>query len=417
MEPQQPETPEPPTSSEELLRRYEQGERDFRGVVLPKAKLRGTVLRDAYFEGSHLEGADLRAVHLEGAYLSDAHLDGAELGEAHLEGANLTGANLEGANLSDAYLEEAILIDARLEGADLRFAHLERAQLINADCTRAEFRDANLEGAYLDSSRFFGAILIGASLKRAVVTETDLSGADLRGSRGLRFDSTLTANTHFDHAPWLGGLDAQGIRDWWCSRPRRNNLDLLFRAPVWRQLRESYTGIWASIHLVVLLVFLAPYIARTVFWRGVNEAQTALVEAQGAVLDKITTVPGQPPIDAAKLGARRKVTRLTPCLRTKCETVPVWRLLINAEAGFWPAAVGPVLLVLYNLLRLYLLVAVDSLRSREDVEGRSPAWNEYRHLFAFHWCFRFLFIVALSRLLIEVPAMLFAPVEIPASGG
>jgi len=75
----------PPTSAEELLRRYAEGERDFES-----ANLSGANLVRANLSGAKLRNAKLRGANLVRANLSDADLVGANLRKAKLCSANLT---------------------------------------------------------------------------------------------------------------------------------------------------------------------------------------------------------------------------------------------------------------------------------------------------------------------------------------
>ena len=76
-------------NTQELLKRYNNGERDFSG-----ANLRGASLRDANLRGANLCCADLCWADLRGANLRGANLRGASLRDANLRGANLRDANL-----------------------------------------------------------------------------------------------------------------------------------------------------------------------------------------------------------------------------------------------------------------------------------------------------------------------------------
>jgi uncharacterized protein YjbI with pentapeptide repeats len=116
--------------SQELVRRYKNGERQF-----PKV--------------------DLRLADLEGADLREIDLGGADLTGANLRRANLFYANLEQANLSQANLEEAGLFQTNLRGADLSKANLRRAYL-----SKAELTDAIVTNQQLAQS----TVLVGARL-------------------------------------------------------------------------------------------------------------------------------------------------------------------------------------------------------------------------------------------------------------
>src|ERR671925_240447 len=81
---------------DELLKRYQAGERNFRCVSLVRAKLAGAKLAYADLTGANLTGADLTGADLTDVRLAGADLTGAILTEAILTGADLTGADLAG---------------------------------------------------------------------------------------------------------------------------------------------------------------------------------------------------------------------------------------------------------------------------------------------------------------------------------
>jgi hypothetical protein len=151
------------TGTNELLERYEQGERDLQGLDLSRVSLRG-----ANLSGANLSGANLAKADLAHADLSRTILRGANLGFVNLAGADLTGADLRGANLG-----QAKLLQARLG-----LANLSRANLRGADLSYA-----NLEQTQLEQTRLQGATLVGVSFAGASLVLTDLKEADLRESR------------------------------------------------------------------------------------------------------------------------------------------------------------------------------------------------------------------------------------------
>ena len=126
----------------ELIQRYLDGERDFSGVDLPKAKLSQADLREINLGSANLQGADLK-----GANLQDADLSWAKLQEADLRGALLTNADMSYANLRKANLFGADLENANLDSANLREADLSGTNMQGADLT-----DAILGGAILPES-------------------------------------------------------------------------------------------------------------------------------------------------------------------------------------------------------------------------------------------------------------------------
>jgi len=156
---------------EEFVRKVLAGERNFKGITLPKCfdlnECKNFPEVQAYLRSQNLEENPLYLSHIEwervkakGLYLPFVIALQADLRGANLERADLRGANLERANLERADLRGANLGAAYLGGADLRGAYLGGANL-----ERADLRGANLGAAYLGGA--------------------DLRGADLRGARNL----------------------------------------------------------------------------------------------------------------------------------------------------------------------------------------------------------------------------------------
>lgn len=124
----QAKTGEPPMGAEEVMRRYDSGERDFS-------------LADLI--GADLRGANLRGVNLRGANLSQANLSSANLRWANLHGVDLRNANLAKANLREADLGGAVLDGTDLSGVNLSGTKVTPEQLAEV---------ASLKGAIMPNS-------------------------------------------------------------------------------------------------------------------------------------------------------------------------------------------------------------------------------------------------------------------------
>lgn len=220
----------------------------------------------------------------------------------HLEWAELENARLEHADLEGAHLEHAYLRDAHLEHAILRDSHLEHANLFGASLEHADLRRAYLENATL--------------------LEADLSSAELRDARGLRFDDNP-------------------IRD---IRIEGNARD------PWSVLRRSYTGPWFFAHLLLLVIFFAPYAGKVV-------ALTGVAEAYALVSELIPVLEGEP------ISVSFRLTR-------------AFNVLIGIEQGC-PAFVFALVVVGYNGLRAVLTLRVSMLRDAEERSVISPRLAEY----------------------------------------
>ena len=138
-------------TTDELLARYNAGERDFNGIELIRIPERDG------FEGPilGLEGANLQGIGLRGANLEDIWFV-----ETNLTRADLFGASLIHASLADAILKETNLFSVNLTKAVCYRADFSGAILEQMNATDASFIDATLdyfECAVLARANFQGA--------------------------------------------------------------------------------------------------------------------------------------------------------------------------------------------------------------------------------------------------------------------
>ncbi|MCT7949511.1 pentapeptide repeat-containing protein [Ancylothrix sp. C2] len=204
--------------TEEILRKYAAGVRDFQAANLCEANLSRATLSGANLSQANLSIANLGGANLSGANLSHAKLNVAKLNGANLNGANLNGADLNVANLiradlSDASLIQAALIRAELIRVDLSRANLSEANLNGASLREAKLRQANLAGANLSEADLTNASLKAANLERSTLRETDLRGADLSGAN-LRNAELRRANLS---GAKLIGADLSGANLRWAD--------------------------------------------------------------------------------------------------------------------------------------------------------------------------------------------------------
>ncbi|WP_414527040.1 pentapeptide repeat-containing protein [Nodularia chucula] len=146
-------------TTDELLARYNAGERNFAGVEI--LRIVGEMGERDGVSGliTGLEGADLRGINLRGANLGTVDLSGADLTEADLFGAYLGEAGLVKTILRDANLFSANLSSATLNGADLTGSDLTHVKAIGASFIRAKigyFEHADLTNANFQYCDFYG---------------------------------------------------------------------------------------------------------------------------------------------------------------------------------------------------------------------------------------------------------------------
>jgi len=103
----------PPTSAEELLRRYAMGERRFPEADIPDgACFKGVVLAGAVFEHAWLSDADFRGADLRGVVFRQSNVK-----VSNFSGADLRGASFPETHVCAAIFAGALLDDASFEGA------------------------------------------------------------------------------------------------------------------------------------------------------------------------------------------------------------------------------------------------------------------------------------------------------------
>ncbi|MEH2240309.1 pentapeptide repeat-containing protein [Nostoc sp.] len=138
-------------TAEELLARYADGERDFRGIELIQSA----------------EEPQDNMIDLQKAILRDINLRGAYLRQADLSEADLTGADLFGVSLESAWLKRAIVRDANLYSANLHWCSLHEADLRGTNLAQMNATSAFFCGANISSFEF--AILIKTNFRNAYI--------------------------------------------------------------------------------------------------------------------------------------------------------------------------------------------------------------------------------------------------------
>ncbi|WP_414527041.1 pentapeptide repeat-containing protein [Nodularia chucula] len=163
-------------TTDELLARYNAGERNFAGVE---------ILRIVGEMGER-DGVDGQITGLEGADLRGINLRGANLEKLDLSGADLTGADLFGAYLGEAGLVKTILRDANLFSANLSSATLNGADLTGSDLSQVNASSAVFIGATIGYFEY--AVLIDANFQGAI-------GMLINGHFNLIWDTTMPDGT------------------------------------------------------------------------------------------------------------------------------------------------------------------------------------------------------------------------------
>lgn len=94
--------------AQELIAKYRQGERNFKGVNLKDENLAWENLSGSNFEGANLESVNFKGSILHEVTFQGANLSFSDLSSAELINTNLRDAKLQGANLSSTQLDSSI---------------------------------------------------------------------------------------------------------------------------------------------------------------------------------------------------------------------------------------------------------------------------------------------------------------------
>lgn len=282
-------------------------------------------------------------IHLEHANLAKANLSYAYLGEAHLEHANLVGTNLTNAFLSRAHLEDAKLVHAHLVGANSGSARLENADL----------HLANLAGAMLPWTQLENADLRDCYLRNAKLQNANLDRADVRMATGIYFDSN-----------------------------RINLMRIRGDAPdPWSVLRRKYTGPLFFVHIILLVLFFAPWGARALYLSALAQGQdwTAVqMDTLGETIFHRVLVPARDsPIGGRKTYeiARRFNEQEQQFYDSHERRSVIWALMTGGN-GIWGFGMA-LIVILYNGLRALLTLKVSTLRDAEERSSITPSLVEY----------------------------------------
>ena len=355
---------------------------DLSGLDLNGANLREANLNGANLKGTKLEGADLVEARLKRANLERAHLTRANLKKANLsskhsgilpeeffpKGAptNLKLATLKGAIIQNADLEGSSLEGANLEGADLRGARLIGANfstyVSGSNLLDAVFKNTNLRGARLNFANLRGADLAGALLERASLEGAKMDGAKLLGADLKETDLTVMSELL---------LDASDI-----ARVRIGRRPLI----PYFQLCQLYTGNRFLVILALSVLALSPYVLEAMMWRATGQVAAAASNLE--LLD---------------------------------ETEPM--RILSLVTGWKDGAVQfslTVVLLIYNVLRVFVTMRMGDLRHAQELSDISPRLGEYIWLWRVHKYFlRWVFFAAMAIATWKVGLLLWEEIPVP----
>ena len=174
---------------EELLVRYDDGERNFAGI-----KLIYSYGAPTHYSGIDLKGIVLRDINLRGAYFEQISMVGIDL-----TGADLGGVFMHCCNVSNAIIRNANLCAANLGGSSFIGSDLRGSLLDYMDASVASFRQAKMSGR---------------AFEQAILAQTDFQGTDITNRRicsrwNLIWNTTMPDGSVIEGPQWGNGHDAK----------------------------------------------------------------------------------------------------------------------------------------------------------------------------------------------------------------
>ncbi|MEO1373843.1 MAG: pentapeptide repeat-containing protein [Cyanobacteria bacterium J06635_10] len=198
--------------SEEIVKRYEAGERNLASVDLRKIHIyytcfmevdfSGASLQKSFFENIYLVNTNFSCANLERAgfsgYLISCDLSNTNLREVNFKGTNLTGVDLTGADLTSANLSGAKLIGTNLRNANLTGTKITESTIF-CNTIMPDGRIENKSPKVIDAQEL---------LKRYAKGERDfrnifLDGVDLSG---VNLQSINLCGAHLSHVNLQGAI-------------------------------------------------------------------------------------------------------------------------------------------------------------------------------------------------------------------
>ena len=242
----------------------------------------------------------------------------------------------EGFDLSGEWQHE------NLSELDLRYSNFANANLTFGNLRSANLRDSDFRDAELTGANLRGANLNGSNFEGAVMWHADLEGADLTDAKGLTLSETNIRNARFS--------------------PNADD--------DWSVLRRTYTGARLLFHVLLMLAFFLPFVAKTFYWVAMNNAQH---HAQTLYSDVAKAASTHPELESAfqRVEAALKQSNELLKQRNELRRYAVWQLLLGVDRGI-PIAMLTIALLVYNLCRLILTRLIGPLREEEERSGISP---------------------------------------------
>ena len=388
----------------------------LKDVVLDSAKLGGSTLTKATFRDASIKGARLNHALLLGADLTNANLAGSHLADVDFSGAVFKYTNFSNCDLSGAIFcksdlpadtfNTAILATCNtsrmrfssinMSGLDLSNLILDGVNFDNVNLTKTDLRNGQFPGGTFNVAIFSGAHLKGASFSQANLENIDLSNLDLTGVSfwqttlnhasllGATIDSTTVFGGNKCFCLKVDQYTAEYMRD---SLNHGQRMDLRIEDDL-AKLRSEFSGIWAAIHMLGILVFFLPYIwfivARFASSESIVAADSTLLQIEewansesvneelrmtdkfrNSVADKI----GRTARDwrtEFQLSRPREISVLNALCRY------VWNGGVRWKEGYFLNSwyvTNFLVISAYNLVRLFLLWKTKKLETEQAVTG------------------------------------------------
>lgn len=188
---------------EEIIRRYEAGERNFAGMDLRCISIGYPCFLDTDFNTANLEYSSITSTDFINANFSGANLRLSNL-PYFLVNSNLSNTNLQGARWRGATFVNVDMTGADLTGADLRSPIAKTTKLIGCD-----LRNANLTDVKIDETVVFVSTIMPNGSIRTDPTRQIIDAQQLRQRFYMGWENDFEEIIMHDANLW--GIDLHGV--------------------------------------------------------------------------------------------------------------------------------------------------------------------------------------------------------------
>lgn len=383
---------------------------DFSGLDLQNSDLSNADLRRAKIIKVNLEFSKITDAKLDGVIIDGSNLQRSQFNNSSMIAVKILNSNLLGAKFNNIKFYKSTIINTELSGSDFSESDLSHASMSGNHFIGAKFIKTNLESANLSSSNFIGVIFDKAKMKN-----TNFKAANLKETsiRYVTLQNTILTNAEVTDADFT----SSNLRDVVGYEFDSNNIiDARFSPNAkdkYSTLRNTYTGYWFFIILLLTVLALTPYVVKTAMWLTVAESENVINKIQTRFESTINDIQTVSPLAKEQIIRLNEFGKdLNPSKSKRYKKTNVLRTVTGWEDGAFGFTLS-MFLLLYNFTRGYVTLKVMRLRETEERSRHSPNKSDYKLLFQIHKILKIMLWGTLTIFIFKILHLFLTELYIP----